>query len=72
MMRTTRKKSGLTQAQLAKRVEVAVRTVRKWEASGIRHASLGNVEKAAAALGCEVADLLRDPDEGQDDEGREG
>ena len=62
MLRTIRERSGLTQAQLAERVGVSARAVRKWETAGIRHASLGNAERAAAALGCEVADLLREPD----------
>ena len=62
MLRTIRERSGLTQAQLAERVGVSARAVRKWETAGIRHASLGNAERAAAALGCEGADLLREPD----------
>ena len=70
MLRTIRERSGLTQAQLAERVGVTVRAVRKWETSGIRHASLGNAERAAAALGCGVADLLREPDAGQRSERR--
>lgn len=69
-MRTIRERGGLTQAQLAERVGVSARAVRKWETAGIRHASLGNAERAAAALGCEVADLLREPDERRNDERR--
>lgn len=70
MLRTIRERSGLTQAQLAERVGVTARAVRKWETAGIRHASLGNAERAAAALGCGVADLLREPDERRNDERR--
>ena len=69
MLKTIRERAGLTQAQLAEGVGVTVRAVRKWETAGIRHASLGNAEKAAA-LGCEVADLLGDPDGKQKDERR--
>lgn len=70
VLRTIRERSGLTQAQLAERVGVTVRAVRKWETAGIRHASLGNAEKAAAALGCGVTDLLGEPDGRQNDERR--
>lgn len=70
VLRTFREGSGLTQAQLAEKVGVTARAVRKWETAGIRHASLGNAEKAAAALGCEVADLLGEPDERRDGERR--
>lgn len=70
MLRTIRERNGLTQAQLAERVGVTARAVRKWETAGIRHASLGNAERAASALGCGVADLLREPDGKQEDERR--
>lgn len=70
MLKTIRERAGITQAQLAEGVGVTVRAVRKWETAGIRHASLGNAERAASALGCEVADLLREPDGKQKDERR--
>lgn len=70
MLRTIRERAGITQAQLAEGVGVTVRAVRKWETAGIRHASLGNAERAAAVLGCCVTDLLREPDGKQEDERR--
>ena len=69
-MKAVRERKGVTQAELAERVGVTVRAVRKWETAGIRHASLGNAERAAAVLGCCVTDLLREPDGKQEDERR--
>lgn len=61
MLKTVREKAGLTQEQLASSVGVTTRAVHKWEKLGIRHATLGNAEKVAKTLKCEIADLLQEP-----------
>jgi predicted nucleotidyltransferase len=50
----TRRASGMTQAALARKVETSQQQVARWEATGYRAASLGRVERVAAALGIDL------------------
>lgn len=60
-IRQWRKAAGLTQAQLASRVERAVSTISQIE-TGMQGYSQATLEAIAEALDCEPADLLmRDP-----------
>lgn len=56
-MKAVRERKGVTQAELAERVGVTVRAVRKWESLGIGHATFANAVKAADALGCSLDEL---------------
>jgi transcriptional regulator with XRE-family HTH domain len=47
---------GLTQAELARRVKVDVRTLARWEA-GETHPTRRNLRRLAKALGVSVSDL---------------
>jgi len=47
---------GLTQAELARRVKVDVRTLARWEA-GETHPTSRNLKRLARALGVSLSDL---------------
>lgn len=50
---------GLTQAQLAEKAGVIQQTIDKWE-RGERNPGVPSLKKLAAALGCSVADLIKE------------
>ena len=50
---------GLTQAQLAEKAGVIRQTLDKWE-HGVRNPGVPSLKKLAAALGCSVADLIKE------------
>lgn len=52
-----RKKAGLTQALLARKLKVSEAIVRKWE-SGERSPRIKRLKAIARVLGCTPADLL--------------
>lgn len=52
-----RAQAGITQAELAKRIKVALVTVQKWE-NKTRTPRLGRLKTIAKVLGCEARDLL--------------
>ncbi len=59
-LQAQRKKSGLTQTQLAEKAKVNLRTLQQYElgAKSINKASFQTVMALCNALGCEVADIL--------------
>ena len=60
MIKELRKAKGLTQAALAERAGLPLRTVQKYEGGEYKaeNMTLGNALKLAAALGCEPRDLI--------------
>ncbi len=58
-LRALRKKSGLTQEQLADAVNVSLKTVQRWEFNE-RQPRIEEVKALAKALGVSEADLLND------------
>lgn len=58
-----RMERGLTQAQLAERVGVALQQISRWETGG-RNPGAKSLVKLAAALGCRIEDLLAQTDPG--------
>ena len=53
-----RRKSGLTQAQLAEKSGVATSTISRMEIVGINDAKVGTLLKLAEAIGCAVGDFF--------------
>lgn len=53
-----RQKLQYSQKKLAKASGVPYRTLQNWELYGVRHATVGNLEKVAKVLGCTIDDLL--------------
>ena len=58
-IRNNRKRLGLTQKELAKRINVDRSTIAQWE-TGISAPRMGNVEKLASVFGIPVSELLID------------
>lgn len=56
-IRKCRKKQGITQTELAKRIGVAPSTVTQWE-TGARNPSVNQVPLLASALECSLDDLF--------------
>lgn len=65
LLRDLRKKSGLTQDQLANAVGVTRRAVCKWERMGMRYATAENAVKVANVLGCSVEELIACKDQSE-------
>ncbi len=61
-LRRLRKKTGLTQEQLAEAVNVSLKTVQRWEFNE-RQPRIEEIKALAKALGVSEADLLNDPPE---------
>ena len=59
-LRRLRKKSGLTQEQLAESVGVSLKTVQRWEFNE-RQPRMEEIKALAKALGVSEADLLNEP-----------
>lgn len=57
MLKERREKTGLTQKGLSEASGVPLRTIQNWELRGVDHATVGNLKKAAAVLGCSLDDL---------------
>ena len=59
-LRFLRKRAGLTQAELAKRSEVSLRSIQMWEQrrNDIRKAQVLTLRNLAVTLRCEIEDLL--------------
>lgn len=60
MLKEKRNEMKLTQKELSRISGVPVRTIENWERLGVDHATVGNLKKAAGALGCKVGDLVGD------------
>ena len=58
-VRQARKSRGLTQAELAERLEISEMTVRRWE-SGQRSPRMEEIQKLAEVLKVPVSELLSD------------
>lgn len=58
MLRSERRRSQMTQQALADASGVPKRTIQDWERFGTDRARVGQLKKAAAALGCDVRDLI--------------
>ena len=58
-LKTLRKSKGLTQEELADRLELSIMTVRRWE-WGERTPRIDDIKKLAHALGVPDSDLLND------------
>ena len=56
-----RKKAGLTQVELAKKLGIVQSAISAWE-SGEKYPRASKLAEIAAALNCTVDDLLRKPD----------
>ena len=56
-IRKYRKKQGLTQAEVAKKMGVAPSTVTQWE-TGARRPNVGQVLQLAETLGCSLDELF--------------
>ena len=61
-LRALRKKAGLTQEQLARAVNVSLKTVQRWEFNK-RQPRMEEIKALAIALGVSEADLLHDSPE---------
>ena len=61
---TARRRLGLTQAQLAERLDIGQDALSRME-KGLIAPKMGRLRELAAALGCSVADLFREPEEGE-------
>lgn len=57
-LKELRKKAGMTQEQLAKKLGVGRSTVTRWEAEGERYPMGALLPKIAAALGCKEGDFF--------------
>ena len=57
VIRTLRKRKGLTQEQLAEHLGISVMTVRRWE-WGERTPDVDSLQKISGVLGVSVSDLL--------------
>lgn len=60
MIKDMRKKAGITQTELAKKLGIAQSAVSAWE-SGEKSPRTAKLMEIAAALNCTVDDLLREP-----------
>lgn len=60
IIKDMRKKAGLTQMELAKKLGVVQSAVATWE-SGEGYPAASRLIEIAAALNCTVDDLLREP-----------
>lgn len=60
MIKDMRKKAGLTQTELAKKLGIAQSAVSAWE-NGEKSPRTAKLMEIAAALSCTVDDLLREP-----------
>lgn len=58
MLKEKREEAGLSQRGLAEKAGVPLRTIQNWEGRGVYRAVVGNLKKAADALGCRIEDLL--------------
>ena len=61
-LKSLRTSAGLTQARLAEAVEVAPRTISKWE-NGLEEPTLSDIRKLCKALGCKKSDLVEETEE---------
>lgn len=64
-VRTLRTKAGMSQAELARRANVARRTVQLLESGRLGVAKLETLRRIAAALGCAVQDLIAEQETSQ-------
>ena len=53
-----RKKSGLSQSQLAKKLNVSQQSISQWE-NGTREPSIEMLKKLAEIFGCTIDELVR-------------
>ena len=59
-LRELRKRAGLTQEELAERIDVHLNTISRWE-NGIDTPKTFKIQRLAKALGCTEAELLNGP-----------
>lgn len=57
-LKERRKASGMSQKALAEASGLSFRTIQDWERWGTDRARVGQLRKAAAALRCDMADLI--------------
>lgn len=60
-IKNLRKSAGLTQKELAEKIEINIRQVQKYESGeyGVGNMTLKNAIAMAKALGCSVEDLMK-------------